>query len=124
MQNNVILGIGNYLSLRPTSYSVAVAMNSGSIRIYDIRAMKLKQHYVLHNNTTCVQWHPYANYLITSGEDGEICLIDLAEGKPLYTLKRQKEIKKCVDFSMDGVYFASGGADKLLEVLLVVRILI
>lgn len=96
--------------------SVAVAMNSGSVRIYDIRALKLQQHYILHDNTTCVTWHPYANYLLTSGKDTNMRIVDVMEGRPLYTLTSHDKSIECVAFSNDGGYFASGSADKLVQV--------
>lgn len=103
--------------MHPNSYLVAVAMSSGSVRVYDIRAMKVKQHYILHDNTTSVGWHPSANFIITCGNDGTTHLVDMVKGKPIYSLKSGNLAKSCVGFSKCGVYFASGGADKLLEVI-------
>lgn len=91
-------------------------MNSGSVRIYDIRAMKLQQHYILHDNTKAVAWHPFANYLLTCGADGNMRIVDVMEGRPLYTLNAHNKAVECVAFSKDGAYFASGSKDKLVQV--------
>lgn len=95
---------------------MAVAMSSGSVRVYDIRSLKLQQHYILHDNTKYVTWHPYANYMLTCGKDGMMRIVDAMEGRPLYTLKSDKESVECAAFSKDGKYFACGGEDKLVEV--------
>lgn len=113
---NLYLGAGNFVSFHPNNVSVAVAMNSGSVRIYDIRALKLQQHYILHDNTKCVSWHPYANYLLTCGADGNLRIVDVMEGRPLYTLSAHEKPVECVAFSKDGYYFASGSQDKLVQV--------
>lgn len=93
-------------------------MNTGSIRIYDIRNRKIKQHYVLHERTTCVDWHPNANYILSAGTDGTLKIVDVLEGRPLYTLRSHKGSVTSAKFSDSGDHFASAGADKLLMVLI------
>lgn len=107
---------GNSISIHPNGVSVAVAMNSGSVRVYDIRALNLQQHYILHDDTRCVAWHPRANYLLTCGKDGNVIIVDAIEGRPFYTLKSHESSVEHVTFSADGEHFASGGADKLVMV--------
>lgn len=91
-------------------------MKSGSVRVYDIRMEKLQQHYVLHDSTTSVCWHPCANYLISTGKDGKVIIVDVMEGRPLYTLGGHQGAVFCVRFSADGEFFASGGADRHIMV--------
>ena len=107
---------GNRLAIHRNGYSVAVAMNSGSVRLYDTRARKLQQHYVLHDATSSVAWHPYANYLLTGGLDGTMKIVDIMEGKPLYTLTCNSVGVNSAKFSVDGEKFASAGADKNIQV--------
>lgn len=74
------------------------------------------QHYVVHDNATCLSWHPNASYLLTSGKDRTIRIIDVLEGKPLYTLTGHDGAVSCVAFSKNGENFASGGSDMLVMV--------
>lgn len=97
--------------------SIALALNSGSVRVYDMRAKKLQQHYVLHDNATCVKWHPCANYLLTSGQDGTMKFVDVLEGRPLYTVEGHSAAIRNITFTHDGSNFASGGADKHIMVI-------
>lgn len=91
--------------------TLAVAMDSGAVRIYDIRNKKLRQHYSLHNNVTCVDWHPKANYLLASGLDCKLSIIDIMEGRPVYTLSDKAGFTTC-KFNAEGDFFASGGIDR------------
>ncbi|KAJ8943876.1 hypothetical protein NQ318_019358 [Aromia moschata] len=105
-------GSPNYLAIHRNNNSIAVAMNTGSVRVYDIRNKKLQQHYALHDNSTCVSWHPQANYLLTAGKDGKLRIVDVMEGRPLYTLTGHKGAVNTCKFSVNGDFFASGGADQ------------
>lgn len=109
-------GSGNYLAIHMNDRSIALALNSGSVRVYDMRAKKLQQHYVLHDNATCVKWHPCANYLLTSGQDGTMKFVDVLEGRPLYTVEGHSAAIRNITFTHDGSNFASGGADKHIMV--------
>lgn len=106
------LGSGNHLAIHSNGHSLAVALNSGSIRIYDIRSEKLLQHYILHDNTTGLSWHPTSGFLLTSGKDKTIRVVDVLEGKPIYTLTGHENEVNCVQFDKSGEYFASGSTDR------------
>lgn len=111
------LGAGNAIAIHPSGENVAVASSSGSVRIYSIKERKLKQHYVLHDNTTSIDWHPYANFLITSGTEGKIIITDVLEGRAMYTLNTNGDAVNSIAFSQDGSYFLSGGAERIIRVL-------
>lgn len=96
-----------------------MATSTGSVRVYDLRSEKLIQHYVVHDNATCLSWHPSASYLLTSGKDRTLRIIDVLEGKPLYTLTGHEDAVSSVAFSKNGESFASGGNDKLVMVRLI-----
>ncbi|CAG9766558.1 unnamed protein product [Ceutorhynchus assimilis] len=100
-------GSPNYVAMHSNNNTIAVALNNGSVKIFDIRNKKLQQYYELHDNTTCLDWHPRAKYLLTSGRDGKLRIIDIMEGRPLYTLSDNGGVITC-KFSQDGAYFASG----------------
>lgn len=87
-------------------------MSHGACKVYDLRANKLRQNYLLHDCTTCLSWHPNGNFLLTSGEDGSIRIVDVLEGRPLYTLKSHEGPVNTVAFSKCGQFFATGGSDQ------------
>lgn len=86
-------------------------MDSGSVRVYDIKSKELQQHYVLHEDTTSVCWHPTGNYMISSGTEGKINITDVMEGRPLYTISGHEGGIRTIQFSTTGDKFASGGSD-------------
>lgn len=106
----------NYLALHRNGHSIAVANSNGRVEIFDTRSKKRIQRYFLHDNATCVCWHPKASYLLSCGKDKTLCITDALEGKPLYTLSGHTGEVLCVTFSKDGEHFASGGSDKLVMV--------
>ncbi|NXW06881.1 POC1B protein, partial [Fregetta grallaria] len=59
----------------------------------------------------CVSFHPSGNYLITASTDGTLKILDLLEGRLIYTLHGHKGPVLTVAFSKGGEKFASGGAD-------------
>lgn len=89
-------------------------MASGSVRLYDIRSNKLQQHYQLHDFTTSVCWHPCANYFASCGKDGHVIIVDVMEGRPLYTISGHDGTVNCIKFDPKGTYFATGGMDRHL----------
>lgn len=123
------------LAFNPSSSNpvLAVAMRSGSVRIYDLRLNHFLQHYLLHTapnkeqlqhstpsanvNTGCnsIAWHPSGAYLLTGGADNRLCIVDTLEGRPVYTLDDDESgVEGCggigaVAFSADGELFGAGG---------------
>lgn len=87
-------------------------MSYGACKVYDLRTNKLRQNYLLHNNATSVSWHPNGNFMLSSGDDGTIRVVDVLEGRPLYTLKSHEGGVNAVTFSRCGNYFATGGIDR------------
>lgn len=109
-------GIPVHIAPYPNNNSVAVALSSGAVRVYELRTRKLQQHYVLHTETTYLSWHPTDNYLLTCGKDGKVRIVDVVEGRPIYTLGGHDGEVTCIKFSPDGDYFATGGTDNLVMV--------
>lgn len=82
------------------------------MKLWDIRMNKLLQHYKVHRaGVNCVSFHPSGNYLITASTDGTLKILDLLEGRLIYTLHGHKGPVLTVAFSKGGEKFASGGAD-------------
>lgn len=101
-----------YLDIHQNNNAVAVAMDSGSVRMYDIRQSKLHQHYTIHDGcSNCVCWHPHACYFMSCGKDGKVIIVDVIEGRPLYTLNGHEGSVSTCQFSKDGSIMATGGVD-------------
>lgn len=107
-----LVGSGNCLAIHNNGHSLAVALSSGSVRIYDIRHKKLLQHYILHDNTTSLSWHPSSGFLLTAGKDKNIRIVDVLEGKPIYTLTGHEGGVNCISFDKTGEHFVSADSDR------------
>uniref|UniRef100_A0A3B3XLB7 POC1 centriolar protein homolog A n=1 Tax=Poecilia mexicana TaxID=48701 RepID=A0A3B3XLB7_9TELE len=59
-----------------------------------------------------LSFHPGGNFLITASSDSTMKILDLVEGKLLYTLHGHQGAVTCVAFSRAGDYFSSGGSDE------------
>uniref|UniRef100_A0A672SJB8 POC1 centriolar protein homolog B n=1 Tax=Sinocyclocheilus grahami TaxID=75366 RepID=A0A672SJB8_SINGR len=59
----------------------------------------------------CFSFHPSGNYMISGSSDSTMKILDLLEGRLIYTLHGHKGPVLAVAFSRDGDLFASGGAD-------------
>ena len=58
-------------------------------------------------------FHPTQPYLMSSGDDGKIKLLDLTTGRLAFTINAHGGSANCIKFSKAGDYFSSGGEDKL-----------
>ncbi|XP_017368405.1 POC1 centriolar protein homolog B [Cebus imitator] len=63
------------------------------------------------SGVNCISFHPSGNYLITASSDGTLKILDLLEGRLIYTLQGHTGPVFTVSFSKGGELFASGGAD-------------
>lgn len=59
----------------------------------------------------CLSFHPSGNYLISASSDGTLKILDLLEGRLIYTLQGHTGPVFTVSFSKGGEQFSSGGAD-------------
>lgn len=90
---------------------VACAQQTGSVRIYDIIAGRMNQHYVLNENVTSVDWHPSGKFLLATCSSGFISVIDILEGRPIFRLHGLGSALTSVAFSPSGQTFACGDAN-------------
>lgn len=63
-----------------------------------------------------LSFHPSGNYLITASSDSTLKILDVMEGRLLYTLHGHQGPATTVAFSRTGEYFASGGSDEQVMV--------
>lgn len=63
-----------------------------------------------------LSFHPSGNYLVTASSDSTLKILDLMEGRLLYTLHGHQGPATTVAFSRTGEYFASGGSDEQVMV--------
>ncbi|TNJ29827.1 WD40 repeat protein [Giardia muris] len=82
------------------------------IQLWDVRSTTLLQHYSCHSNqVTSLDFHPTGKYLVSAGVDGTARVLDLVQGRPLYTVRGHDGGINCVCFCPDGSVFATGGDD-------------
>ncbi|CAB3377735.1 Hypothetical predicted protein [Cloeon dipterum] len=98
--------------VRETTF--ALAYPTGHVRVFDIRMpQELLQSYKAHDKAVHqLSFHPSGNYILSAHDDGQIKMLDLLEGRPIYTMSLHKGAATCVAFSPSGKLFASAGADR------------
>ncbi|XP_077932526.1 POC1 centriolar protein homolog B isoform X3 [Halichoerus grypus] len=133
------VGFANFVDFNPNGTCIASAGSDHTVKIWDVRVNKLLQHYqgwlsaycersgiemdpefeirrssvsTIHSGgVNCVSFHPSGNYLITASSDGTLKILDLLEGRLIYTLQGHTGPVFTVSFSKGGELFSSGGAD-------------
>lgn len=95
------------------SHYIAVASSNAMIRIYDLRnAASIVQFYAPHTQSVnAVSFHPSGAYLLSCSTDRSCKLIDVQEGRLLYTLRGHTKPLFACAFDRDGRHFVTAGAD-------------
>ncbi|KAM5336546.1 POC1 centriolar protein homolog B isoform 2-T2 [Glossophaga mutica] len=83
------VGFANFVDFNPNGTCIASAGSDHTVKIWDIRVNKLLQHY----------------------QDATLKILDLLEGRLIYTLQGHTGPVFTVSFSKGGELFSSGGAD-------------
>ncbi|CAG7734757.1 unnamed protein product [Allacma fusca] len=95
---------------------IGTATTDQCFAIHDLRKNQLVQVYQkLHTGAVNqFAFHPSGDYAVTVAEDANIKILDLVEGRPIYTLHGPREALYAVAFSKDGSLLATAGKDKEL----------
>lgn len=107
-----------YLDWFPLSeHFVAISSSNNMIRVFDLRNLaKIVQFYKPFNDSVnCLEFHPNGHYLLASSSDSTSKLINVVEGRLIYTLKGHfKSVFNCT-FNYDGSRFLTSGKDRSLK---------
>lgn len=110
------IGHGLDVAWHPDNNYIAVGMSSNRVKIFDTRNHQLIQMYSCFKGAVnSIAFHPHGQILLTASDDGSTKLIDLIEGRPIYTLLGHDDAVTAVAFTADGQNFASGGRDKTVS---------
>lgn len=72
----VITGHALNVEWHPSGTCIGAALSNHAARIYDVRALKVVQHYASHEGAVNrVAFHPSGNYLLTASQDGTMKVI-------------------------------------------------
>ncbi|EDW26660.1 GL19372 [Drosophila persimilis] len=118
---------------------IATVSDDKSLRIYDVNTGECTRTITEERGAPRqVAWHPWGNmvavalgcnrnkifdvggshgnFLLSGSDDCTIRVLDLLEGRPIYTLTGHTAAVNAVGFSQDGEKFATGGNDRQLLV--------
>jgi len=111
---SVDLGCPVYAEFNPTACNYVGVCTTKNFLIYDIRKGALTQCYDdIHKDTiTKFSFHPSGDFAITVSEDATIKILDVVEGRPIFTLYGPSTGLHAVSCSQQGDLFATGGKDK------------
>lgn len=94
-------------------YYVGVSTTANSFLLYDARMERLLQSYtnICEGPVNNFAFHPGGDFAVAVSEDAKIKILDLVEGRPIFTLYGPRTGVLATAFSSDGELFATGGKD-------------
>ena len=101
--------------------NLAAGYSTGFVGIYNFEKPESSPDYKLTYNIstfpiTCLRWKPFnRTTLITVNAEGFIIQLHSKSGKILQKIEEQNNPLMCVDYSYDGLLFATGGNDKVVR---------
>ena len=104
-----------------TCHNIAVGYSSGSLGIYNLEKPETSNDYKKSYNLstfpiTCLRWKPFnKTTLILVTAEGYILEVHSKSGKILQQIQEENNPLMCVDYSIDGLLFATGGNDKYVR---------
>ncbi|XP_012523864.1 POC1 centriolar protein homolog A isoform X2 [Monomorium pharaonis] len=111
---NQLKAPARYVEFHPNGIYIGTCMDT-FVKLYDLRTGALYQCYNSHKKTVnMIKFHPTGHFMLTASDDSTMKILDLLEGRPIYTLKgpSYKTAITSIAFSKDGEFFASGGTDR------------
>lgn len=104
------------LRYNSSSTHIAGGYSSGRVGIFDIKENKYIFTTISEFPITCLRWKPQEKTtLLTVSADGNITQLHSTSGKILQKIEEEKNHIMCVDYSSDGLLFATGGNDKIVR---------
>ena len=104
-----------------TCQNIAVGYSTGFLGIYNIEKPETSQDYkksypLSTFPITCLRWKPFnRTTLILVTAEGFILEVHSKSGKILQEIQEENNPLMCVDYSIDGMLFATGGNDKYVR---------
>ena len=104
-----------------TSNNLAAGYSTGVLAIYNFEKKEADPEYRKAYNIstfpiTCLRWKPLnKTTLITVNAEGFIVQVHSKSGKVLQKIEEENNPLMCVDYSADGLLFATGGNDKIVR---------
>jgi WD40 repeat protein len=104
-----------------TCNNLAAGYSTGSVAIYNFEKKETDPEYrkaytISTFPITCLRWKPFnRTTLITVNAEGFIIQLHSKSGKVLQTIEEENNPLMCVDYSTDGLLFATGGNDKVVR---------
>ena len=104
-----------------TCQNIAAGYSTGTLGIYNMEKPEESQDYKKSYNIstfpiTCLRWKPYnKTTIILVTAEGYILQVHSKSGKILQEIIEENNPLMCVDYSLDGMLFATGGNDKYVR---------
>lgn len=104
------------VAFTPTGETAAMAVEDGSVRLWDLPTTSVKSTFVAHRGTIwTTRYSPDGKLLVSSGDDGLIKIWSPLQPEPLHEFKHQNAVRG-VTFSPDGKRLFAGDRDGALRV--------
>ena len=104
-----------------TCQNIAAGYSTGTLGIYNMEKPEESQDFKKSYNIstfpiTCLRWKPYnKTTIILVTAEGYILQVHSKSGKILQEIIEENNPLMCVDYSLDGMLFATGGNDKYVR---------
>jgi len=105
-----------YADFNPSASKYFGVATTDEFHIYDARTGKMVQCYqdIHTKEITKFCYHPSGDFAITISEDKTLKILDVIEGRPIFTIFGHKGGLKGIGISPDGILVGTGGEDRSL----------